>query len=199
MSVYKIVVLGNGGSGKSCLIIKMITGLFVDEYNPTIEDVHRKTIILEDETILMDIVDTAGQEEFTSISEFYVKEADGIVIVYAIDDKRSFEDVDRHFSLLRKLREQDFSEGRLPVILVGNKKDLIERREISFQEGDEYADRRNCLFCESSAKVGLDSTDIFTALSKEIRKQKLRSIEETTKRPRSSSVSSINKKGCVLF
>jgi GTPase KRas protein len=81
---YKLVVLGGGGVGKSALTIRLVTDNFLDEYDPTIEDSYRKQVMIDDETALLDILDTAGQEEFSSMQDQWMRDGQGFLLVYNI-------------------------------------------------------------------------------------------------------------------
>lgn len=189
MSVYKITVVGSGGAGKSSLIIRYTQNIFVDEYNPTIEDVHKKRLYngVNNDPILLDIIDTAGQEEFSSISEYYLKDSDGVVIVYSVISVNSFETTEKYFKDIARLK----NGADIPIILVGNKIDLKEQRSVSTQQGEECADIHNCLFIEASAMSNKRVFDIFEILVKEM-------IKRRTLIPKSRSRSGITKNECVI-
>jgi len=87
---YKITVLGAGGVGKSALTIRLITGTYEANYDPTIEDSYRKQVTIDGQPALMDILDTAGQEEYAALQDQWIREGDGFLIVYAINDQSSF-------------------------------------------------------------------------------------------------------------
>src|SRR3954468_7446219 len=81
---YKIVVLGGGGVGKSALTIRLVTDNFLDEYDPTIEDSYRKNVIIDNDPAMLDILDTAGQEEFSSMQDQWMRDGQGFILVYNI-------------------------------------------------------------------------------------------------------------------
>jgi len=88
---YKIVVLGAGGVGKSALTIRLVTDNFLEEYDPTIEDSYRKSVIIDDQNALLDILDTAGQEEFSSMQDQWMREGKGFLLVYTITSRATFD------------------------------------------------------------------------------------------------------------
>jgi len=90
---YKLVMLGGGGVGKSALTIRLMTDNFLDEYDPTIEDSYRKQMMVDDEAAMLDIVDTAGQEEFNSMQDQWIRDGSGFVLVYNITARPTFEEV----------------------------------------------------------------------------------------------------------
>ena len=93
MTEYKLVVVGAGGVGKSALTIQLIQNHFVDEYDPTIEDSYRKQVVIDGETCLLDILDTAGQEEYSAMRDQYMRTGEGFLIVFAVNNAKSFEDI----------------------------------------------------------------------------------------------------------
>lgn len=190
MSVYKVSVVGSGGAGKSSLIIRYTQNVFVEEYNPTIEDVHKKRLYEGDNNnpILLDIIDTAGQEEFSGISEYYLKDSDGFVIVYSVISVNSFVTTEKYFKDITRLKKGE----EFPMILVGNKIDLVDQRSVSTHQGEEKADVHNCLFIEASAMSGKKVIDIFEILVKEMIKRRSLVL------PKSRSRSGLPKGDCVI-
>eukprot|EP01084_Bolivina_argentea_P056829 103936_1 len=89
---YKIVVLGGGGVGKSALTIRLVTDNFLDEYDPTIEDSYRKQVEIDNRPALLDILDTAGQEEFSSMQDQWMREGKGFLLVYSITSTATFDE-----------------------------------------------------------------------------------------------------------
>lgn len=94
MSVFNPILAG--GVGKSALTIQLIQNHFVDEYDPTIEDSYRKQVVIDGETCLLDILDTAGQEEYSAMRDQYMRTGEGFLCVFAIDNMKSFEDIDSY-------------------------------------------------------------------------------------------------------
>uniref|UniRef100_A0AAQ4QDH5 HRas proto-onco, GTPase n=1 Tax=Gasterosteus aculeatus aculeatus TaxID=481459 RepID=A0AAQ4QDH5_GASAC len=96
MTEYKLVVVGAGGVGKSALTIQLIQNHFVDEYDPTIEDSYRKQVVIDGETCLLDILDTAGQEEYSAMRDQYMRTGEGFLCVFAINNTKSFQDIHQY-------------------------------------------------------------------------------------------------------
>lgn len=163
---YKIVIVGGGGVGKSALTIQFIQSHFVDEYDPTIEDSYRKQCVIDDETALLDVLDTAGQEEYSAMREQYMRNGEGFILVYSITSRLSFEEVSTFYEQIRRVKDRDF----FPMVLVGNKCDLEIDRQVSSMEGSELARRFNCPFRETSAKQRIRVDDIFFEVVREIRR-----------------------------
>ncbi|XP_038171639.2 GTPase KRas-like [Arvicola amphibius] len=102
MTEYKLVVVGAGGVGKSALTIQLIQNHFVDEYDPTIEDSYRKQVIIDGETCLLDILDTAGQEEYSAMRDQYMRTGEGFLCVFAINNTKSFEDIHHYREQIKR-------------------------------------------------------------------------------------------------
>ena len=140
---YKLVVVGGGGVGKSCLTIQLIQAHFVDEYDPTIEgvyildititllnrrpDSYRKQCVIDDEVALLDVLDTAGQEEYSAMREQYMRTGEGFLLVYSITDRKSFEEIQVFQQQILRVKDKDY----FPIIIVGNKCDLDGERQVS--------------------------------------------------------------------
>ncbi|KAL7714692.1 Ras family GTPase RAS1 [Entamoeba marina] len=162
--LVKLVVLGDGGVGKSSIVIRKTNEIFVDEYDPTIEDSYRKLINVCGEQIMLDILDTAGQEEYIALRGQWTLEGDGFILVYSITDHSSFEEVKEYHKRLYRIK--DFDVGQfLPIIVVGNKIDLENERQISFEEGQQLADEWNVDFIECSAKEDINVNELFEIIT----------------------------------
>ncbi|XP_065901964.1 GTPase KRas-like [Dysidea avara] len=188
MTEYKLVVVGAGGVGKSALTIQLIQNHFVDEYDPTIEDSYRKQVVIDGETCLLDILDTAGQEEYSAMRDQYMRTGEGFLIVYAIDNSKSFDDVEAFRGQIRRVKDAD----DIPMILVGNKVDL-PRREVDTKYAQGYAKGHHMPFIETSAKTRLGVDDAFYTLVREIRRWKEFKNQEDNekKRKKKKSICSI--------
>jgi len=163
---YKLVVLGAGGVGKSALTIRLVTDNFLDEYDPTIEDSYRKQVMIDDSTALLDILDTAGQEEFSSMQDQWMRDGKGFLLVYNITSRPTFDEVNSLYDKILRTKDVD----KVPIVLAGNKCDLEESREVEFEEGKEQARKWGCPFFETSAKKKLNNEACFFELVRQIRK-----------------------------
>ncbi|KAJ3143765.1 Ras GTPase, partial [Irineochytrium annulatum] len=132
---YKIVVVGGGGVGKSALTIQFIQSQFVDEYDPTIEDSYRKQCIIDSETAVLDVLDTAGQEEYSAMREQYMRSGDGFLLCFSITSRSSFQEIHTFHQQILRVKDRDW----FPVVLVGNKADLDDMRAVSIAEAREAA------------------------------------------------------------
>ena len=175
----KIITLGDSHVGKSSLIIKFIDNKFTINYMSTIGfDLKCKTIQINNEEIKLIIHDTAGQERFRSLASNYIKNADGVLLVYDISDKNSFENIEKW---MEDIIEE--SRNKIPIVLVGNKCDLKEQRSVTQKEGEDLAKNYNIVFLETSCKNGDNVENCFKELTKQIiekKKERKKSIEAKT-------------------
>merc|ERR1712072_1429183 len=125
MTEYKLVIVGGGGVGKSALTIQLIQNNFIDEYDPTIEDSYRKQVTIDDETCLLDTLDTAGQEEYSAMRDQYMRTGQGFLCTYAITSRSSFDEITSFREQILRVKDED----KVPMVLVGNKCDLEEERQ----------------------------------------------------------------------
>ena len=159
-----IVVFGAGAVGKSAMTIQYINGMFVPDYDPTIEDSYTKTIQVQNQTYQVEILDTAGEEEFVSMRLPYIRKGDAFLLIYSIDNRASFEEIEHfHSDIVRNKAKAD-----IPLVLCGNKCDLDDRREITQGEGEVLAHQLNCRFFETSAKTNTNISQAFEAAVEEI-------------------------------
>eukprot|EP01124_Arcella_intermedia_P002199 TRINITY_DN11204_c0_g1_i3.p1 TRINITY_DN11204_c0_g1~~TRINITY_DN11204_c0_g1_i3.p1 ORF type:complete len:191 (+),score=30.03 TRINITY_DN11204_c0_g1_i3:26-598(+) len=165
---YKVVVLGGGAVGKSALTIQCVQNHFIIEYDPTIEDSYRKQVAIDGETCILDILDTAGQEQYSAMRDMYMRGGQGFVLAYSITSRLSFGEVSGVFHD-QILRAKDADQ--VPMVLVGNKSDLEAQREVSQEEGERLAKQWGIPFFESSALTRTNVDEVFFSVVREIRKQ----------------------------
>jgi len=165
---YKVVVLGDGGVGKTALTIQLCLNHFIENYDPTIEDSYRKHAVIDDEPCLIEILDTAGQEEYTALRDQWIREGDGFLIVYSITQRATFERVEKFKYQISRVKDAD----DVPVVLVGNKADKMQEREVSAAEGQALARRMGCEFVETSAKTRHNLETAYYTAVRMIRRQR---------------------------
>ena len=159
---FKIIVIGNPGVGKSCVTIKAIQNKFKEGENSTIGfDLFTYCIKLNEIPIQLQIWDTCGQEIYKSLIHNFFRNSSLAILVYAINDEASFNNLD---FWLRELRNQ--SSPDIKLILLGNKSDLTEERQISYKQGDALSKENEFqLFIETSAKTGIMNEEIKRAIN----------------------------------
>ncbi|KAK5600620.1 Ras- protein Rap-2a [Crenichthys baileyi] len=164
MREYKVVVLGSGGVGKSALTVQFVTGSFIEKYDPTIEDFYRKEIEVDSSPSVLEILDTAGTEQFASMRDLYIKNGQGFILVYSLVNQQSFQDIKPMRDQIIRVKRYE----RVPMILVGNKVDLEGEREVSSGEGKALADEWNCPFMETSAKNKTSVDELFAEIVRQM-------------------------------
>ena len=160
---FKIIVIGNSGVGKSCLTNKATKNIFEDTYNATVGfEFFTFNIKINDKIVKLQIWDTCGQELYRSLITNFYRNSSLAIIVYAVNQKESFESIEMW---LRELRTHSNPDAK--VFLIGNKIDLTEERKIKTEEGESYAKKNNLTkFIESSAKSGVNVQKIFIDAAK---------------------------------
>uniref|UniRef100_A0A1B6EED1 small monomeric GTPase n=1 Tax=Clastoptera arizonana TaxID=38151 RepID=A0A1B6EED1_9HEMI len=167
MREYKIVVLGSGGVGKSALTVQFVQGIFVEKYDPTIEDSYRKQVEVDGQQCMLEILDTAGTEQFTAMRDLYMKNGQGFVLVYSITAQSTFNDLQDLREQILRVKDTD----DVPMVLVGNKCDLEAERVVGKEQGINLARTFNCAFMETSAKAKINVNDIFYDLVRQVNKK----------------------------
>ncbi|XP_018320145.1 GTP-binding protein Rit2 [Agrilus planipennis] len=181
--VYKIVVLGDGGVGKSAVTLQFVSHSFLDYHDPTIEDSYQQQAVIDGEPALLDILDTAGQVEFTAMRDQYMRCGEGFLICYSVTDRHSFQEALEYRKLIQKVRANE----DIPLVLIGNKFDLQMQRKVSTEEGKTLAKQFGCPFYETSAALRTFVDDAFHTLVREIRakeRQKLGLTDGSSRKPR---------------
>ncbi|KAF9459965.1 24 kDa ras-like protein [Collybia nuda] len=163
---YKLVVVGGGAVGKSALTIQFIQSQFVTGWDPTIEDSYRKQCMIDDEVALLDILDTAGQEEYEAMRESYMISGEGFLLVYSVASRTTFDEIRTFYQQILRVKDQD----AVPMILVANKCDLEFERQVSRKEGRDLANLFGCQFIETSAKLRINVDEAFGDCVREIRR-----------------------------
>ena len=165
--LLKYIIIGDAAVGKSNLLLRYVHGQFKPEYQLTIGvEFGAKNIEIDSKMFRIQIWDTAGTENFRSITRAYYKNSVCALVVYDISSRDSFNNV---MSWIGDCRNQ--SPKTIFIVLVGNKCDLEDKRQVTYEEGKELADKNELLFFESSAKDGINVDDIFINSAKEISKK----------------------------
>lgn len=162
----KIIIIGDAGVGKTCLLLRYCDDNFLTSHLPTIGiDFKMKTVQIDNKTVRMQVWDTAGQERFKTITQTYFKSAQGVVLAYAVNDRDSFKNLDDWITQVRKFTTPDVS-----IVLVGNKSDMPDRA-VSYDEGKALADANSFHFFETSTKDDMNIKPLFSAMLNDIIKK----------------------------
>lgn len=163
--LFKLLLIGDSGVGKSCLLLRFADDTYTESYISTIGvDFKIRTVELDGKTIKLQIWDTAGQERFRTITSSYYRGAHGIIVVYDITDIESFNNVKLW------LHEIDrYASEHVNKLLIGNKSDLTTKRAVTYEQGKEFADSLGIEFLETSAKNATNVEKAFLAMSSQIK------------------------------
>ncbi|KAI5292048.1 Ras GTPase ras2, partial [Ascosphaera atra] len=179
MKMYKLVVLGDGGVGKTALTIQLCLNHFVETYDPTIEDSYRKQVVIDGQSCMLEVLDTAGQEEYIALRDQWIRDGEGFILVYSITSRSSFSRIQTFYQQIQMVKESMAASspggasylptaagaggavGKAPVMLVGNKSDKVIERVVSSQEGQALAKQLGCDFVEASAKQSINVEKAF--------------------------------------
>jgi small GTP-binding protein len=165
--LLKYIIIGDAAVGKSNLLLRYVHGQFKPEYQLTIGvEFGAKNIEISNKIFRIQIWDTAGQESFRSITRAYYKNSVCAMVVYDITSRDSFNNV---MSWIEDCKNQ--SPKTIFMILVGNKCDLEDKRQVSYEEGQDLAEKNELLFFETSAKDGINVEELFVNSAKEISKK----------------------------
>ena len=162
--LLKYIIIGDAAVGKSNLLLRYAHGQFKPEYQLTIGvEFGAKNIQIKNKVFRIQIWDTAGQENFRSITRAYYKNSVCALVVYDISSRDSFNNVS---TWIEDCKNQ--SPKTIFMVLVGNKSDLADRRQVNTEEGQELADKYGMQFYETSAKTGENVEKIFLSSADEI-------------------------------
>jgi len=192
LAPYKVVVFGAGGVGKSSIVLRFTTDTFTSEYLPTIEDCYRKNFMVDKQTAFLDILDTAGQEEYSALRDQWVREGKAFILVYSVILKASFDDLSNFRERILEINEEH--SDLVPIVLVANKCDLESQREVSKVQGEELAKRWGIPYLETSALKGDGVTAVFEEAVREARKFEVKKATQSK-----ANQSKPKKKWCTIL
>ncbi|EJF56281.1 GTP-binding protein ypt1 [Dichomitus squalens] len=182
--LFKLLLIGDSGVGKSCLLLRFAEDAFTDSYLSTIGvDFKIRTIELEGRTVKLQIWDTAGQERFRTIAAAYYRGAHGIIMVYDVTDGETFSNVKGWMQEI----ERYASEG-VKKLIIGNKSDLVEKKVVEYSLAKDFADTVSIPFIETSAKNSTNVEEAFSLLAKTIKDEVDSQPEEASNGTKTSSV-----------
>lgn len=194
--LFKLLLIGDSGVGKSCLLLRFADDTYTESYITTIGvDFKIRTVDVDGKTIKLQIWDTAGQERFRTITSSYYRGAHGIIVVYDVTDLESFNNVKQWLHEITKYANENVNK-----LLVGNKSDLTSKRAVSFEQGQEFAKSMGIEFVETSAKNSTNVEKAFmvmaTQIKARIKTQPLSDKAKGTKLTPGAQVKPANKGGC---
>jgi len=165
--LFKLLLIGDSGVGKSCLLLRFADDTYTESYISTIGvDFKIRTIQLEGKTIKLQIWDTAGQERFRTITSSYYRGAHGIIVVYDVTEMESFNNVKQWLHEIDRYATEGVNK-----LLVGNKSDLVSKKQVDAAQAKELADSLQIPFLETSAKSYTIVEQAFMTMDSEIKKR----------------------------
>ena len=158
----KIAVLGQTLVGKSALTFRFINDKFPNEHDTTIEDSYSFTAKIDGINCQLEILDTAGQDDYQTMLDTWINSSDGFVLVYSIDNKESFESTKKRYERILKLK----GEQKVAIVVAGNKCDLEESRKVSKEEAENFCLSNKITFMETSALKVINVKEAFLSCAK---------------------------------
>jgi len=163
--LFKLLLIGDSGVGKSCLLLRFADHTYTESYISTIGvDFKIRTIDLDGKTIKLQIWDTAGQERFRTITSSYYRGAHGIIVVYDVTDSDSFNNVKQWLNEIDRYASENVNK-----LLVGNKCDLVNKKAVDYETAKAFADKLDIPFLETSAKTATNVEKAFLTMAAEIK------------------------------
>jgi len=165
--LFKLLIIGDSGVGKSCLLLRFSDVVYSETYISTIGvDFKIRTVQIDGKTVKLQIWDTAGQEKFRTITSTYYRGAHGIAIVYDVTDQTSFNHIPQWLEEIERSARENVTK-----ILVGNKSDITSRRVVETGTGKQFADKMGIPFLETSAKNSTNVTEAFISMATDIKRR----------------------------
>ncbi|XP_037228228.1 GTP-binding protein Di-Ras2-like [Falco biarmicus] len=158
---YKVVVFGAGGVGKSSLVLRFVKGTFRESYIPTIEDTYWQVISCDKSICTLQITDATGSHQFPAMQRLSISKGHAFILVYSITSHQSLEELRPIYEQICQIKGDLES---IPIMLVGNKNDENQNREVESSEGEAMAKMWKCAFMETSAKLNHNLKELFQEL-----------------------------------
>ncbi|KAK7498355.1 hypothetical protein BaRGS_00010309 [Batillaria attramentaria] len=189
--IHKVIMVGSGGVGKSALTLQFMYDEFVEDYEPTKADSYRKKVVLDGEEVQIDILDTAGQEDYAAIRDNYFRTGEGFLCVFSIKEQESFQATQEFREQILRVKNDE----NIPFLLVGNMIDLKDQRQVSYEEATKRAQDWHVPYVETSAKTRVNVDKVFYDLMREIRARKMEAIRQNNGKQNKNR----KKKKCVIL
>jgi GTPase KRas len=165
MVSLKICLLGCGGSGKSCIAIRACAGFFVEEQDPTSEESLRKQVLLRGVPRVIEVLDTAGQEDFYHLRDRWIRSCNAFAFIFSLTDRRSFQDLPQQFDQVARVK--DLFVRDIPGIIVANKADLVSALEVTSEELQQFATEVGLPSIQVSARSGLNVEEMLLTVTEQ--------------------------------
>ncbi|XP_077254246.1 ras-related protein RIC1-like [Tasmannia lanceolata] len=177
--LFKLLLIGDSGVGKSCILLRFADDSYVESYISTIGvDFKIRTVEQDGKTMKLQIWDTAGQERFRTITSSYYRGAHGIIIVYDVTDQESFNNVKQWLNEIDRYASENVNK-----LLVGNKSDMTDNKVVSSETAQAFADEIGIPFLETSAKNATNVEQAFMTMAAEIKNRMVSQPAMNASRP----------------
>ncbi|KAK4649451.1 Ras-related protein rsr1 [Podospora bellae-mahoneyi] len=161
---YHVVVLGAGGVGKSCLTAQFVHNEWIESYDPTIEDSYRTQVTVDGRQVVLEILDTAGTDQFVAMRDLFLKSGQGFILVFSIASRSSFDELAILKEEIRRIKDDD----TVPIVIVGNKADLEDQRAVDRATAFGVSRSWNAPYYESSARTRTNVDEVFIDLCRQL-------------------------------
>lgn len=162
--LFKLLLIGDSGVGKSCILLRFADDTFSDSYISTIGvDFKIRTLMINNKQVKLQIWDSAGQERFRTLTTAYYRSAHGILVVYDVNDRETFFHIENWIEEVSRYAASDVNR-----VLVGNKCDVLNKREVEYETARLFAAKLGISFTEASAKDRTNIDKVFNIMAKEL-------------------------------
>ncbi|KAK0666302.1 ras family-domain-containing protein [Cercophora samala] len=161
---YHVVVLGAGGVGKSCLTAQFVHNEWIESYDPTIEDSYRTQVSVDGRQVVLEILDTAGTDQFVAMRDLFLKSGQGFLLVFSIASRSSFDELATLREEILRIKDDDM----IPIVMVGNKADLEDQRAVDRARAFSVSRSWNAPYYESSARTRTNVDEVFIDLCRQL-------------------------------
>ncbi|KAI2466738.1 ras-domain-containing protein [Annulohypoxylon bovei var. microspora] len=161
---FHIVVLGAGGVGKSCLTAQFVHNEWIESYDPTIEDSYRTQVAVDGRQVILEILDTAGTEQFVAMRDLYMKTGQGFLLVFSITSTSSLAELAGLRDEIIRIKDDE----NVPIVICGNKADLEDQRSVPRTKGFQISQRWGAPYYEASARTKTNVDEVFVDLCRQM-------------------------------